>query len=266
MNWLKQMFGRTGPIIGMAHLPPLPGTPEYDGSLGVEGIVEHVARDVAALQAGGVDAIMFGNEGDRPYLLKVGPEVIATMARVVTQLRPDVKVPFGVDVLWDPEAALAVAKATGALFVREIFTGVFASDMGIWQPNAGAALRYRRSIDAGNVRCFFNINAEFAHPLDARPLARIARSVVFSSLADAICVSGPMTGESVATSHLEEVKTAIPETPVIANTGVRADNVAQVLRVADAVIVGTSLKRDGITWNPVDPERVKRFVAAARGA
>ena len=114
MTWLNETFGVDKPVIGMIHLPPLPGTALYDDARGVAGIVESAKRDAEALQQGGIDAVMFGNEGDRPYRTHVGPETVATVAAAVATVAPLLSVPFGVDVLWDPMATLAVAKATGA--------------------------------------------------------------------------------------------------------------------------------------------------------
>lgn len=250
----------------MAHFPPLPGSPLYDAEGGVAKIERHVANDLAALVDNGVDAVLFCNEGDRPYTTRVDPATLAVMARVVGRLTAGMRLPFGVDILWDPKAALALAAATDAGFVREVFAGVYPSDMGLWDTSVGESLRYRRQIGAGGVRVFFNINAEFAGSFDRRPLPEVARSVVFSSLADAVCVSGPMTGEPVALAELAAVKKALPDVPVIANTGVRDNTVAQILEVADAVIVGTALKVDGKTFNPVDGARVERFMRAARQA
>jgi membrane complex biogenesis BtpA family protein len=249
----------------MVHFPPMPGAPLYDDCGGLSGILDSVRHDLAALQEGGVDAVMFCNEGDRPYILKAGPATLATMASVIGQLKSEIRIPFGCDILWDAQAALSLAKAVGGRFVREVFTGVYASDMGLWNTGAGEALRFRHSIAADGVKLFFNINAEFAGFLDTRPLSLIAKSVVFSSLADAVCVSGPMTGQSVQVSDLAAVKEAVGETPVLANTGVRIENVKEILKAADGVIVGTALKKDGNTWNAVDPERVGKFVAAAKG-
>jgi membrane complex biogenesis BtpA family protein len=216
---------------------------------------------VEALQAGGIDGIMFCNENDRPYVFKADPVVVATMAHAIGEIKPKIKIPFGVDVLWDPMAAIAIAKATGGQFVREIFTGVYDSDMGLWNTNCGETLRYRKSIDGSNIRLLYNICAEFATPLAGRDIADVARSVAFSSVPDAICVSGSMTGMEVGLSDLEAVKAAIPKVVVFANTGARVDNIAKQLAVADGAVVGTSLKVDGITWNPVDADRVKAFMA-----
>lgn len=257
---LRELLGVEKPVIAMAHFPPLPGSPRYDAAGGVDKIYDSVARDVEALVDGGVDAIMFGNEGDRPYLIKVDQVVPSVMASVISRITLNLPVPFGVDVLWDPCAAIALAKATGAKFVREVFTNVYASDMGLWDTSCGTALRYAREINAEDVKLFFNINAEFAVPVSQRPLATVARSVVFSSLADAICVSGPITGEPTSIEDLKTVKEAVPSVPVLANTGANTQNVKELLSVADGVVVGTSLKKDGVTWNPVDRDRVRAFM------
>ncbi|WP_299288429.1 BtpA/SgcQ family protein [Thermoflexus sp.] len=264
MSWLREVFGVSKPVIGMVHLPALPGSPLYDAARGMEGILERARQDLHALQTGGIDAVMFCNENDRPYALRADPATVAAMAAVVGRLRAEIRVPFGIDILWDPIAALAVAHATGARFVREVFTGVYASDMGLWSPSAGEALRYRRAIGAEGVRVLFNINAEFAAPMGSRPLAEVARSVAFSSLPDGICVSGPMTSLPVRVEDLQAVKEAVGPLPVFINTGARHDNIADLLPHADGVIVGSSLKVDGITWNPVDPERVRSFMAIVR--
>jgi membrane complex biogenesis BtpA family protein len=265
-TWLTQLTGACKPIIGMAHLPALPGAPLYDRAKGMQHVRDWVARDLEALQAGGIDAVMFCNENDRPYRLDADVASVAAMADVVASLRGALSVPFGVNVLWDPRATLAVAAATGAAFAREIFTGAFAGDFGLWVRSAGDAFRYRREVSAEGCRLLFNINAEFAAPLAPRPLGEVARSVVFSSSPDAICVSGPITSQPADASGLAEVCAAVAGSgvPVLVNTGFRASNAAELLQYADGAIVGSSLKEDGITWNRVDLARVRELMAAVR--
>lgn len=261
---LETLFGRQKPVIAMMHLLPLPGRPLYDSRGGMRAIVDSLRRDLDILQEGGVDGVMFCNEGDRPYPLHTDRAPIAAQAAAIGELRPHIHVPHGVDMLWDPIAALAVARAVDAKFVREVFTGVYDSDMGLWQPDAAAALDYRHQIGADDIRLFFNIEPEFARPVSPRPIGALAHSVVVSSLADAILISGPMAGASADLGHISEAKAAVPSTPVLANTGVKIETVRQTLSIADGVIVGTGLKQDGYTWNPVDPERVRRFMAEVR--
>ncbi len=264
-SWVKELFGTEKPVIAMAHLPALPGTPRYDADGGVNHIVEWVRSDVELLVQGGVDAIMFCNEDDRPYVFEAGIEQIAAMTRVVTELAPGT-IPFGVDFLWDPMAAMAMAHATGASFVREVLTGLYESDMGLWSPNAGQVMRFRQRIGAQNVRVFYNVVPEFAASLGSRTIAQRARSAVVSCLADVILVSGPMAGSAPDIAYIEEVKAAIGDVPVLLNTGARAENITEYLRVADGVIVGSSLKTEGRTWNRVDPARLKTFMERVREA
>lgn len=265
MTLFPKLFPSGKPLIAMAHLPPTLGTPLYDPERGMAGLVDAVRRDLETLTAAGFDAVLFCNEGDRPYVFQAGYAGVASLTRVVTELAPSA-IPFGVDFLWDPQAALSVAAATGASFIREVTTGVYDSDMGLWNTHPGALLRERSRLHADDVAVFMNITPEFASPMGNRTVGQVARSVAVSCIPDAILVSGPMAGAAPDLSAIEEAKEAVGErVPVLANTGVKAENVARFLEVADGVIVGSDLKVDGYTWNPVDPDRARRFVEAAKG-
>jgi membrane complex biogenesis BtpA family protein len=264
MTAIDELFGKPKALIAMAHFPPMPGQPLHDASTGIRSLRDAVARDVEILATSGVDGVMFCNEGDRPYRTKVGPEVPAVMASVIAELKGELPIPFGVDILWDPIAAIGLAHAVGASFVREVFSGAYAGDFGVWDTDPAAALSYRRQLGADDVRLFFNITAEFAAPIASRDIGLTARSAVFSSLADAVCVSGAVTGSGVDVTQLRAAKDAVgDDAAVIANTGVRPETIADMLSVADACIVGTALKRAGNTWNEVEAERVERLVGAA---
>jgi len=257
MQHFETVFGTQKPVIAMVHLGALPGTPLHDKERGLVGLVEAARADLTALQSAGVDAIMFGNENDRPYEFSVDTASTATMAYVIGQLRDQITVPFG---------TIALAAATGAAFCREIFTGTYASDMGYWAPDAGSAMRYRKQLGRDDLFMLYNVSAEFADSLDRRPLPDRARSAVFSSVPDAVLVSGQITGEAARMEDLEAVKVVLPDIPVLANTGVKHDTVAEVMRVANGCIVGSSLKVDGDTWNAVDPDRARDFMDRAKAA
>jgi uncharacterized protein len=266
MRWLKEIFNVEKPIIAMCHLKAMPGDPGYDVGKGMDWIVESARADLKALQDGGVDAIMFSNEASLPYLTKVEPITTACMARVIAELKPDIRVPYGVNVLWDPMASIDLAVATGALFVREIFTGVYASDYGLWNTNCGEIIRHKHAVHGQHVKLFFNIVPESAVYLAERHVVDIAKSTVFVSQPDALCVSGLTAGTETPFDTLKQVKEAVPETVVFANTGVRATNVRQMLSIADGAIVGTTFKRDGYIWNEVDVKRVSEFMDAAKAS
>jgi membrane complex biogenesis BtpA family protein len=225
-----------------------------------------VRRDLEILVDEGVDGVLFCNENDRPYLFEAPPVHVAAMARITSELAP-AECPFGVDYLWDARAALGIAVACGAAFMREVMPGVYESDMGLWQPDAGALLRERRAYGADGLCVLMNVTPEFASPLGNRPVGARARSAVVSSLADAILVSGAMAGDEPALDTVREVADALAgSAPVILNTGARAGSIARFAPHIDGVIVGSDLKHEGGTWNPVERERVRRFLDAARSA
>jgi uncharacterized protein len=260
MDWIKDTFGTYKPIIAMCHFDALPGDPDYDPQKGMEWIIERARFDLHALQEGGVDAIMFSNERSLPYLTKVDPITTICMARVIAELSPELSIPFGVNVLWDPEASIDLAVATGAKFVREIFTGVYASDFGLWNTDCGKVIRHQHAVHGENIRLFYNIFPESSSYLSNRDISSIARSTVFNNHPDVLCVSGLYAGVESDAQILKIVKDSVPDTPVFANTGVNLANVVQQLGIADGAVTGTTFKRDGFIWNEVDVNRVKEFM------
>jgi membrane complex biogenesis BtpA family protein len=260
----RRSFPGSLPVIAMAHVPALPGSPLYDAEAGIQGAIDDVRRDLEILLDEGVDGVLFCNENDRPYLLEAPPVHVAALARIVGELAPD-ECPFGVDYLWDARAALGIAAACGAAFTREVLPGVYESDMGLWEPDAGALLRERRAYGADDLCVLMNVTPEFASALGSRPVGLRARSAVVSSLADAILVSGAMAGAEPAVDTVREVAEAVAgAAPVLLNTGAKAGNIAAFAPFIGGVIVGSDLKRDGDTWSPVERERVRRFLDAAR--
>ena len=223
-NQLQPGLRPVKPVIAMVHLGASPGTPLLRCRRGgIEGVVEGARKDLRALQAAGFDAVMFGNENDRPYELKVDAAASATMAYVVGRLRGELdrrrseSTFCGIRWRRSPSprrpARPSCAKSSPA---------PYASDMGAWTPDAGAALRYRKQLDRSDLALLYNVSAEFAYSLDRRSLADRARSAVFSSVPDAILVSGAITGEAAQDGGSRGGEGArLPETPVLANTGVK---------------------------------------------
>lgn len=260
MSWLKDVIGREKAIISMLHLQAMPGDPSFDKEKGMKWVIEKAKEDLEALQEGGVDAIMFSNEYSLPYLTDVRTETVAAMARVIGELQPYISVPYGVNVLWDPKASLELAVAVDAKFIREIFTGVYASDFGLWNTNCGETVRHQHEIGAENVKLLFNIVPEAARYLADRDLKQIAKSTVFNCRPDALCVSGLTAGSPTDMSQLKEVKDVVPDTVVLANTGCRKETIEGLLNIADGAVVATTFKYDGKFENQVDVKRVKEFM------
>jgi len=238
-------------LIGMVHLPPLPGSPRWDGSM--ERAITAAVTDATVLIEGGMDALLVENYGDVPV-------IVAAIRRAVP------RVALGVNVLKnDARAALAVACAGGAQFIRvNVHAGAVVADQGIVQSEAYHTLRDRRLLGA-DVKIFADVQGKHAAPVAAVELEQEARDLVHRGLADALVVSGKATGEATAIGDIKRVRSAVPTVPVLVGSGVTADSVSELLSVAEGVIVGTFVKRDGSVRQPVDSERVRRLVAAARG-
>ncbi|SUG77944.1 Putative nucleoside tri phosphatase [Salmonella enterica subsp. enterica] len=243
MSWLKEVIGTEKAVIAMCHLRALPGDPGFDTRKGMNWVIDRAHDDLMALQNGGVDAVMFSNEFSLPYLTKVRPETTAAMARIIGQLMSEIRVPFGVNVLWDPVASFDLAMATDAKFIREIFTGAYASDFGVWDTNVGETIRHQHRIGAGHVKTLFNIVPEAAVYLGNRDVCSIAKSTVFNNNPDALCVSGLTAGARTDSAILKRVKETVPDTVVLANTGVCLENVEEQLCIADGCVTATTFKK-----------------------
>lgn len=260
MSWLSSVIGTEKAIIAMCHMQAMPGDPYYDKEKGMQMVIEKAKEDVTALQEGGVDAIMFSNEFSLPYLTKVRTETVAAMARIIGQLQPYISVPYGVNCLWDPIASLDLAVAVDAKFVREIFTGVYASDFGLWNTNCGEVVRHQHEIGAENVKLLFNIVPEAAKYLADREIESIAKTTVFNCRPDALCVSGATAGSATDPEILRRAKGAAGDTVVLANTGCRVNTIEKLLSIADGAVVGTTFKYDGKFENQTDVNRVREFM------
>lgn len=259
------MFGTQKPILGMVHLPPLPGSPE--ASMGIETACDRAVADATALEAGGIDGLVVENFGDAPYYPEtVPPHTVAAVTRAATEVRNATSVPIGINVLRnDAEAALSVAAAVDAAFVRvNVHTGARLTDQGILEGNAHETLRLRDQLGA-DIGIFADIEVKHSAPLPAeRSLSATLSDAVERGLADAVIVSGPATGESVDFDSLAAARKARDEhgfgVPILVGSGVDAESITSIFERADGAIVGTALKRDGETGAPVSEKRVRVLV------
>jgi len=264
MSELQKLFGTDKPIVALLHLGALPGDPAYAPGCTMTQVVEAARRDLLALQAGGVDAVLFSNEFSLPYQTKVDPVIVAAMARVIAELKGDIEVPVGVHVISDPLATIELAAAVDASFVRSVFTGVYAGEAGLRSPDIAGIIRRKAALGLRELKLFYMINAESDGDVSGRDLSVIARAVIFKCAPDGLCVSGIHAGHGVASSLIADIKAAAAGTAVFCNTGCTASNIAEKLAYSDGAFVGTTFKVDGKFNNPVDAVRAGEFMAAVR--
>ena len=269
MSLLPQWSATPVPVIGMLHLPPLPGSSRWAGDL--EAVRDFVLHDAESLCAGGVDGLMIENFGDTPFYPDRVPAItVAAMTALACEVRRRFDVPLGINVLRnDGRSALAVAVASGASFIRvNVLCGARVTDQGLLQGIAHDLLRERAFLKSAEaIRILADVDVKHSAPLAARPFEVEVSDVIHRGHADAIIVSGAATGSATDIQTLSAAKQSAGATPVLIGSGVSAETVPELIaHGADGLIVGTSLKFDGRISNPVDPQRVRSLVEAVRRA
>lgn len=227
-------------------------------------VLDAALRDAAALESGGAAAIMIENFGDKPFFKRVPSETVAAMTRVITEIRNATKLPLGVNVLRnDGEAAVAIAAATDAAFVRvNVLTGAMVTDQGLIEGDAASVQRLRGRL-APNVLVFADHLVKHAVPLSPGDPVQSAKDLHLRGLADAIIVSGKETGSAIDAKAAEAVRHAV-EAPILIGSGLNEANARQLRAIAEGAIVGTSIKQGGDLAAPVDADRVRALVRAFR--
>jgi uncharacterized protein len=251
-------------LIGMIHLPALPGAPGYGGSR--ERIRARALHDAEALAEAGFDALLLENFGDTPFAKdNAGRHVVAGMTAIAVEIRRQYQLPLGIQVLRnDAMASLAVAAAADADFVRiNVLSGVMVTDQGLIEGPAHDVQRYRGAIDAGTIAILADVHVKHAMPLAGDSFEAAVRDTVERGGADAVVITGSGTGVAVDADRLKAAAT-LTDVPVYAGSGANCESLPWLLSQAHGVIVGTSIKIDGKSHEAVDAQRARRFVQIAR--
>lgn len=267
---LKSIFGRSKDVlIGVVHLLPLPGAPDYDGG-GAAAIYDRALADARAYADAGFDGLIVENHGDIPFAKPedIGPETAAHMAVATDRIRRDIGLPVGINVLANAALhALAIAAAADARFVRvNQWANAYVANEGIIEGAAAKALRYRSLLRASELRIFADAHVKHgAHAIvQDRSVAELVRDVAFFN-ADVVIATGQRTGDAAELGYIGTIKAA-SSLPTLVGSGTTPENVQSILKVVDGVIVASALKSGGGWWNPVDPARARSFVTVARTA
>lgn len=266
---LADIFRTPKPIIGMVHCWPLPGAPGYTG-YGMQTIIDHAKADAEALIAGGCDGLIVENMWDIPFRAgaHIPPESIASHAVVAAAIRSVSPLPMGINLVHNGGVALlAIAIAAQADFIRVcMFTGAGVWDAGSFDEGCAADLmRRRKELHAEHIKILADVDKKHSVRFPGIDLATHIEWTRFFG-ADALIVSGRMTGDAPDVAKVREAKHLAGDRPLIIGSGADEHNIAAFMAVADGVIVGSSIKQGGAIADPVDVERVRRFVATARGA
>ena len=261
---IESIWPERAPIVGMVHLMPLPGSPRWGASMGA--VFSRATADAEALTKAGFDGILVENYADVPFLKGPVPaETVAAMTAAVLAVRDATGLPVGVNVLRnDAHAAVAIATATGARFIRvNVHAGSMWTDQGLVEGRAADTLRLRSKL-GGRVAILADVHVKHATPPSGSDIGTAASDSWRRGLADALVVSGSGTGVPTETRDLEAVRAAVPEACILVGSGVTPENASNVLALADGAIVGSSVMRRGIAGAGVDADRARLLIDAAR--
>lgn len=252
------LFGSSKYIIAAVHFLPLPGSPAYDRDGGMKKIIQRARRDAKILADQGVQALLFTNEADVPYVQRLSQEGITAFTAATQEAKRDLSLPFGVNVLIDVMAGLSIAHATGASFIRGLFSGCYVTNMGFIENQGPAVFRVRANLGTKLPYFIHNLSSILGPQLVDRPAEIEAKSIVENT---------PVEGFTLPACEPEgllKVHTAAPAYPLIVGSGTSFVNVMTLLENCDGVIVATCLREDGKLLNPVDAARTEKFMHLVR--
>jgi uncharacterized protein len=263
---LADLFAVPKPVLGMVHLWPLPGAPGYTG-YGVQKIIDNALRDAEALVQGGVDGLAVENMWDLPYYVgnDVKPEAMTAHAVAAAAVVNNFSVPVGINVIHNGGiVCLSIALAAGARWIRVcILTGARVWDTGEFDHGCAAELmRKRKELHAEEIHVFADVDKKHSVPFPGIDLRTHIEWTEFYG-ADALIVSGRFTGNAPDVEKVREAK-KLATRPILIGSGASAENVTALLQYADGIIVGTSLKKDGVMQNAVDENRVRALMKNVR--
>ena len=252
----------------MVHLKPLPGSPDYDVTAGMDYIVEKAIEDTRNLVSGGVDGIQIENQWDRPFQKpeQIGMETVAAVSAAVVQVKRESAVPLGVNIHLNGVChSIAVALAAGCDWIRAFeLANAYISSAGFIEAAGPEALRFRKMIGAEEVMIFGDFHVKHgSHEITSdRSLEEQAEDVE-TAKADGIIITGLKTGNAPSLADIGRIRNVV-QIPLLIGSGFSAENAGELLPALDGAIVGSSLKVDGKLENPIDLERVKIFMDRIR--
>lgn len=263
MNRFKDIFRAAKPLIGVLHLAPLPGSPDFGGD--VPAIRDRAVREAGILAEAGYDSLIVENFGDLPFVKDhVGPETVAAMALVVEAVKASTGLPVGVNVLRnDYASALGVAAACGCEFIRvNVLVGAYVTPEGVIEGRPAEVLRLRRQV-APETLVFADICVKHARPLAGTTIDEDALDAVERGRADCLIITGVRTGGEASAEDVRVVKTRLGQehlaVPVLVGSGVTESNAREMLELSDGVIVGSYIRKMGRAGNEIEPARAARL-------
>jgi hypothetical protein len=249
-------------LVGMVHLPSLPGTAIYDGR-SIDQICTEAVSDASTLKKAGFDGVLLQNSNDVPSIVKVGHETTAFMSMIAYEIKKSVSLPIGIDVEKnDAHAALAIAAAVAGAFVRlKVYTGAVIAHEGVIEGCAADALQERARLNLKKCQIWADIFDITSVPIGTQSIGEAAHWALQFGAADALIITGHTFQETIA--RIRSVREIHPEAKIVVGGGIKHSNVREALQLADGVIVGSALEEKPFI-GPISPSKAHEFVQIAR--
>lgn len=265
MHWLEKMFGTLKPIIGMCHLKALPDDPSYQMEKGINYIIDEAAHDIKILQNEGINGILISNEFSYPYRQKVSQITVATMARVIGELKKDIRVPFGVDCMYDPYATIDLSTATGANYYRITLEPMSISDLELGNTELGDIFRYASRNMNPNAKCIVNIEYTIRQYAASELLKKIIQAVMVQLNPSVICMSANSITNLYANKYVIS-KEGNNKLIIMCDGGCNEMNVEDIIIHTNGIIVGTALKENHELQNSISQHNVRDLINTAKNS
>lgn len=237
----NELFRSKKPLIGMIHLPALPG---YSSHPGMDKLVDKALKDLKTLEAAGFDGALVENDNDQPHQIGVNSAIKKAFSEVMAQLIKAAKIPVGMEIIYDMSATLEVASEVGAKFVRfDVFVDNVETEWGKIPSQANELLALKKKLGAADILFLTDIQVKHAKMLDKKTIKLSALEAI-SQHSDALIVTGVWTGNAPELKECKDVKEIADGTPVLIGSGLDEENAEQLLNIVDGAIVGTSIKTD----------------------
>ncbi|GMQ55614.1 BtpA/SgcQ family protein [Vallitalea sediminicola] len=262
---LEELFPKKNPIIGMVHLRSLPGAPLYDPvNMNMNRIISIAVEEAKKLENAGVDGLQIENIWDYPYLKgsEIGHETIATMSVIAAKIKDSVSIPIGINChLNGGMEAMAIACACNAKWIRVFeYVNAYVSRGGFLEAIGAKLSRYRSNLSAENVKLFCDVNVKHGSHfiISDRSITEQALDAQIDG-AEALIVTGFETGQAPTPNKVKEFAESI-NVPVLIGSGVTKENVGELMKYSDGMIVGSYFKNNNNWKNDIDVNQVKEFV------
>ncbi len=253
-NTIAQLMGRDKYIIAAVHFLPLPGSPNYDSQGGMKAIIQRAKRDAKILADNGVQSFLFTNEADMPYMSTLPQEGVTAFTVLVQEVMQDYDIPFGINCLIDAYAGFCIAHATGASFIRGLFSGAYVIDSGIMEAQGARIFRTRAGLNVAKPYLFHNLSSILGPLVVEKPADVEAKSMIAHVKVDGFTLP--------ANNHemFKKISEIAPDRPLVVGSGTHIDNLQSLMEVSDGAIVATCLREDGKLLAPVDAKRTTEFM------